>query len=828
MALSGSFTSYPYDTFGLYVSWSAIQDRYAATSTVTAKVYLSYYSAYITNKTGASWIYGYKKSVSNITIHDTAGGSWKKKLLWTQTQVVQHDKTTGKIGAVNIAVDFNYNGNYGNIYVGKISAKKAIYLDTIDRVAPKITATITDATDSTFTLNVVSDSRCNKWWYTLNAKASNPTWYTIQTSELLNFSKVITGLTPNAKYDVQVCGNRAWNDVDGYSSIKTIQMLGGSYFKNVSNILIDDSSPVFYGDSVVYNSTYTHTIDIQDGDGKVLATISNVKISNGHTSVKVPSDIREKVLKILVNKQSINGMITVHTYDGGTEIGSGKTNHNVIITTSADRSAPILGAFIFKDVNPVTAAVTGNNQVLIRYASQLQVDISNCTPRNFATIVSYSVACGDMTKTSTTGKGMKLTDISAVGTVPIIATVIDSRGYSTSMTKNVKILNYEKIDITDYDVRRANEVEPYLNVSIRGSYAPLSETPEPTQVSVMGFVPGVNAFKALEYRVWKTSEKPPSNYTDIPTVQSTDSTFDFTNPTWKISPELDPEYSYFVEFRARDKLTSDSVRVTIGQSISLMSFRKKKVGINNRNPSSALDVNGIIKMNGFNVMGIIKHLTSEDLNDITEAGIFDQPFTVEATAERNYPHKKACFIEVLNGKENRLIQRCTSFDGRYVDVRSLYEHVWSKWYTIPIDAPYVIDSGKCYDRLHTISGSMTEWHYKQWSDNTFECWNSFEGSVQLDTKWGGTATIVYNKKAVGGWPWPVAFADTPIVTDTARTKNGDGILMPYRAAASIGGLGEYSFWGIVLNTTIDYNLSIRAIGKVADGVRVPTDHIITY
>lgn len=80
-----------------------------------------------------------------------------------------------------------------------------------------------------------------------------------------------------------------------------------------------------------------------------------------------------------------------------------------------------------------------------------------------------------------------------------------------------------------------------------------------------------------------------------------------------------------------------------------------------------LNAIGNITMNGVGVMGLKAVLTSaEDLNDITDQGIYYQPRSAQATTAHNYPVRYAGYLEVITaaglyGSSAEIIQRYTAY-----------------------------------------------------------------------------------------------------------------------------------------------------------------------
>lgn len=122
------------------------------------------------------------------------------------------------------------------------------------------------------------------------------------------------------------------------------------------------------------------------------------------------------------------------------------------IKNDVGQAEPIFSNFEFGDTNPVTLAITGDPHVLIQFKSTLETTVplaDKATPRKFATMSSYSVTLGPNT-TSMTYSDVADATVAIPGTSyadtlgdkTISVRAIDSRGYSTTVTKPVTILPY--------------------------------------------------------------------------------------------------------------------------------------------------------------------------------------------------------------------------------------------------------------------------------------------------------------------------------------------------------------------------------------------------
>lgn len=658
MALSGSYYSYPVSSFGLYVEWSATQSVTGNYSDVTQKIYLSYYTLEVGSRNDStSSINGSSVTYTAPSIYDYSSG-WKKKLLYTHTVRVYHN-SSGAAANIPLAAAWRFSGTYSSVQIGWINASTTVTLNSIDRTAPTVSLSTSGITASGVTLKATASTTCDRWDYSTDNGA---TWTNYSTTSGTSASKTLSGLTPNTTYNIKVRARKSTNQVYGTSAASSVKTLGGSVISSVSTFTADSATAKITMSVTVYNTSYTHTLVLKNGSTTVL-TISSLSLTSGSNTITLTSSQRSTVLAAMSSVKSFTGTFELKTYSGGAQIGTASTKTATVQTTAAN-SSPTFTAFTYEDSNTTSAAVTGNNQILIQDISTLKITATAATAKNGATISSYSVVAGSATASSITTV-ISVGRISQAGTVPVVVTAIDSRGYTTSVTVNITVVAYEAIDITDYFMRRINEVEDATQVSIAGDITP---------VQIGGL--NKNSLQYLRYRYKKTSDSSYNAYTNV-TVQYDDDGFIFESDEW-IS--LDANYSYSVQFLVADKLTTDTVTVTIPQGTPLLSFRRKKVGVNNRAPAAALDVVGDIQMNGYKVLGLVAALSGEeDLNSLTSGGIYTQALNAQATTAKHYPASIAGFLEVVVSANGYIMQRYTAYDNSALYVRTRYNNTWYAW-----------------------------------------------------------------------------------------------------------------------------------------------------
>lgn len=657
MALSGSFYNYPVKSFGLYCEWSASQSVTGNYSNVTLKVYLSYWDLYVgARDDGVINIAGNSSNFSTAAISESSSG-WKKKLIAQKTVTVYHDGN----GNANcyLGASWRFSGTYSGTSIGTITAEQTVSLDKLDRSAPSISISVSDIATNSVKLSASASAICDIWEYTTNNWASSTRY---STSASTNSSITITGLSPNTSYTIAVRARKQHNYVFGSSGTKTVKTLGASVFSSVSALTADNATAKITFSATVYDTSFKHKLILKDGSTTVL-TLTGLSLSNGSNTITLTAAQRSSILADMAAKKSFTGTFELSTFSGSSQIGSTSTKTATVQTTAAN-SAPTFSGFTYKDTNTTAAGVTGNNQILIQSVSTLQVTASAATAKNGATISSYSVSAGGSTASSTTVT-LNVGKIYTSGTVPIIVTAIDSRGYTSSATVNITVIAYESIDITTAIMRRVNEVEDVTQVTLEGDITPV-------KVNNVN----KNTLRKLYYQYKRTDASSYSSLTDITSFATfTDNGFTFTSDEWL---SLDANYSWYVRFYVYDNLTGDTVTITVSQGTPLISFRRKKVGINKREPAQALDVDGNIAANGVIVLGYAGHVEG-DFNNYKNGGIFFAPTT---SGISNAPPGGAGYLEVLSTTDGfNLIQRYTATaEGCKVYIRSFILNTnWTPW-----------------------------------------------------------------------------------------------------------------------------------------------------
>ena len=484
------------------------------------------------------------------------------------------------------------------VYVfGVVDYGGTMALTAIDRTAPTVTQSITDITANSFKITATSSATADEWNYSLDDGISGTDFsYTAGTSA----SVTVTGLQPNTTYNVRVAVRKKSNHVYGEASTTTVKTLGGSTVNSVSTVTADASSAKITMGVTVYDAAYTHTLQIKNGSTVYLSItgISGWAKGTANRTITLTAAQRTTLLTAMAAIKSFTATFALLTYSGTTQIGSTSTKTATVQTTTAN-SAPTIGAFTYCESRSNTTSVTGNNQIFIQGHSYLQVTPATATAKNNATIVKYSATCNGVTVSNTDGAALNLGAIAKSGSLSVVVTATDSRGYTASNTQTITVLAYAQPKVTEVSLRRTNDIEAEMQLVFKGSISSI-------KVSSVE----KNSLLYVRYRYKLTSATSYGSYTSIlSSTTKSGTSFNFSNLELC---SLDANSSYDFHLQIRDQLNSLSsldLYYVIPQGTPLVALRKKKVGINTPTPEAALHVVGDAKVSGAVTAGSVSATT---------------------------------------------------------------------------------------------------------------------------------------------------------------------------------------------------------------------------
>ena len=250
--------------------------------------------------------------------------------------------------------------------------------------------------------------------------------------------------------------------------------------------------------------------------------------------------------------------IICETYNGTTKIGEKSTTFKVKV--DEEKCKPIVSA-TFKDVNAKTVALTGNNQKLVKFISNVQVAIT-ATGKNGATIKSKAVVCADGKSRTSDGT------INSVESGKFTVSAVDSRDISASVQYNLSMVEYIKLtcNATFY---RPQPTTGEVAVKFDGNY-------------FNGNFGQITNTLKISYRYRKKGTTNWSSWVELTKVINGNKYSNGSNPI-SLGTNFDYRESYEFQIKANDKIyTSEEVSAIkpVSAGIPVANWGKNNFDIN--------------------------------------------------------------------------------------------------------------------------------------------------------------------------------------------------------------------------------------------------------
>ena len=181
------------------------------------------------------------------------------------------------------------------------------------------------------------------------------------------------------------------------------------------------------------SSSFTHTLTYVFNS--LTGTIAT-KTSSTSISWTLPTSFYAQI----PNSKSSWGRVICDTYSGSTKIGSSECRFDVYVKESTKR--PSISPSVV-DTNETTKALTGDNNKLVKYYSTATFDATG-SAKNSATVKSINVTYNGKTATKSNVNSWNAKYSNCLSGTYTFG-VVDSRGYSNSVTVTKTLIDYVKI-----------------------------------------------------------------------------------------------------------------------------------------------------------------------------------------------------------------------------------------------------------------------------------------------------------------------------------------------------------------------------------------------
>ncbi|MBQ8929011.1 MAG: hypothetical protein IJ052_01295 [Oscillospiraceae bacterium] len=631
-----------------YINWTSTSNGSAAnTSNVTAKLYIRKDPTTTTEPTYGYWTFRLTVNGSNYgttSWYGSVGQSYVNIASYTLNNVAHNAD-----GSKSITISGSCTGPSGTSMSGyTATGSGTAVLDKIPRYAT-VTQSNTAKTETTITVKWTSDSTIDYVWY----KIGTGSWTAVGSVNASSGTYTISGRAANTAYTIYTRVRRKDSQLTTDSSGLSVTTYAYPYCTTAPNFVIGNSVTLsFYNPlkrqftfSIVANGT-----ELTDSDWKTTGTSYTGLAAMGTQS---------RLYATIPNAKSATYNVKV-TYGS---VVSTKTGGTYSVNTSAN--APSVTELTYADINSITTAITENDQQIIRNKSTVRYTVTGAAAKNSATVASVKVTVNGLTYTlSASGSSYVGGNavINSASNVTATATVTDSRGLTATITATMQMLDWIK-PTAIINMQRLNNFYSTTNITVDADYSTLD---------------GKNTI-TITYRAGIQGS---GAYTVTGTLQD----------NVQGSFEADNEQNWSVQVTVEDLFDSTTYTLSLGRGIPIVFYDvdKSSVGINTF-PSHDNSFEGLdIYMNKVGIMGLKAVLTSEeDLNDITEQGIYYQPYSANATTAHHYPVPIAGYIQVINaaglfGSGAEVIHRYISYRHDSGSTPEIYTRSksganWSNW-----------------------------------------------------------------------------------------------------------------------------------------------------
>lgn len=522
-------------------------------------------------------------TINGTTVYEKARTNWDDRVFPAAKGSVSGTITVAHNSDGTKTVDVGFSTR---VYIfGPQEYGGTMTLTNIDRTAPTVSCSVSSITAYGFKISASSSATADIWQYSTNGGTS---WTQFSTTAGTSASITLSSLSPNTSYSVRVKARKKTNQVYGTSGTSSVKTLGGGVINSCPTITADAATVSFKPNVTVYDASYSYYLSICNGATEYLALGARTwTAGTADRTITLSQTERADLLEAMASIKSFSATLKLVTKSGTTQIGS-TTSCTCTIQTTEANSAPTMTAFTYKDSRSNTTAVTGNDQLFIQGYSYLYITPGTATAKNGASIVKYAATCNGVSGSNTTGGAINLSTVSKAGTLDVVVTATDSRGYTVSSKQQITVIAYAKPKVSAITLRRTNDIEAEMQLVFNGSISPI--TVSGTQK---------NSLKYVQYRYKLTSESSYGAYTSIlSSVTQNGTGFSYSNLEL-CSLDANSSYDFHVYIRDQlNTLSSVSLYFTVPQGTPLVALRKQKVGINTPNPEAAFHVVGDAKIEG--------------------------------------------------------------------------------------------------------------------------------------------------------------------------------------------------------------------------------------
>lgn len=310
-----------------------------------------------------------------------------------------------------------------------------------------------------------------------------------------------------------------------------------------ANDFTDETNP-----TLTYSNQSSFACDVSiEFAGGSITRAGAISGAGGSYEMQLTDSERTTLRNASRNSQTLKVTYVLKTtIDGTAYYSRAERKMNVV------NAAPELGTVSYEDTNAATVAVTGDKSRIIQNHSIMTVTIPTATAKKGATIASYAIAFGGVSKKVQSAGAVSIGTVDVSYSQTLTVTVTDSRGFTASQSVQVMVDDYSAPTAV-IDLHRLNNFEPTTYITANARYSYLN---------------GKNSV-TITAKFKKVSD---SSYgTPIELEDSIQST---------VTCDMDSAYDFVVTIA--DKLETTEYNLTLGKGIPsfFIDTKKASVGVN--------------------------------------------------------------------------------------------------------------------------------------------------------------------------------------------------------------------------------------------------------
>lgn len=510
------------------------------------------------NETSLVFNWGTANTIDYLWYSTNNGGNW--------TGLDVTDGTSGNFTVSGLSPNTTYNCK---IRVRRKDSQLTTDSGTVSQTTYKAPSQSLNArTETTIKMNWSADTNISKVEY---SKDNGSTWTVVtNNANATSGNYTISNLNSNTTYNIKTRLTRSATSTNYATGTTAVTTYDYPYVTAVgtAELLIGNQQTLTLYNPLSRSVTVRMNQNNASGAQLYSGTTSGTSISftpNANT-----------LYASIPNNQS--GVCVYSVVYGSVTKTTGTRTYKIRGTET-----PTFNNFTYIDSNTTVTNVTGNNQIMVKGLSTVQVTIlsaNKMVAQNSATGKSYSFTMSNLSGTTNYSNSdivKSLGTINASGTQRLSVTAYDSRNLSKTVYKDITVYDYSK-PVINASITRLNNFENDTTIRVQGTY---------NKLTINNI--DKNNLTSVQYR-YRESNGSWGNWINFTTTVNNGA---FTCSDVVLS--LDNTKSFDFEIRATDSLqqtTTNSYVVDVGKA----AFFVKKDGGFQANGNS--EINGDLEISG--------------------------------------------------------------------------------------------------------------------------------------------------------------------------------------------------------------------------------------